>query len=58
MRTNTLGLANIGWVGAALAALALLIFVWTQKSPTPSTPPPSSAGAPMPNGPPGVGRPA
>ena len=31
MRTNTLGLANIGWVGAALAALALALFVWTQK---------------------------
>ena len=37
MRTNTLGLANIGWVGAALAALALLIFVWTQKASTPAT---------------------
>ena len=31
MRAPALGLANVGWVGAALAALALAVFVWTQK---------------------------
>ncbi|MDO4657759.1 sugar transporter [Kingella sp. (in: b-proteobacteria)] len=31
MRAPALGLANVGWVGAALAALALTVFVWTQK---------------------------
>ena len=31
MRAPVLGLANVGWVGAALAALALAVFVWTQK---------------------------
>ena len=31
MRAPALGLASVGWVGAALAACALALFVWTQK---------------------------
>jgi len=31
MRAPALGLANVGWVGAALAACALALFVWVQR---------------------------
>ena len=31
MRTHALGLANVGWVGAALVACALALFVWVQR---------------------------
>ncbi len=40
------GLANIGWVGAALAALGLTIFVWTNKRFAHTAPAPSNDTSP------------